>query len=232
MSTNEIYELAAHQRVAGQDVVNVTHYRYIGGGTVGQSHGLTLGNDFKEAIRARQNATNVSWTTWTLRQVWGTGVTYNNTQPIRTGGALFEGAYTGTLTGGVGTGEMLPPATAALVKLTTGLAGRSKRGRFYVAGLGVGGLTNGTLNSVEETALQGGLDTWFNKYKADGGTSPDFTLVIFSFRLASGWRRSPSTGDLEYVGPIATDDSSFNVTSVDVQSIWRQQRRREIGVGT
>jgi hypothetical protein len=232
MATNDVYEMAIRQRFRGQQIVNRYHFQANGGFVPTQAQAQTLADAVKEWWRGVQHNT-LAYETWTLRQVWGDGVTYRSSRPIRTGGRVYEGTFTGTLTGNWATGTPLPPATALVLQMKTGLVGRRNRGRVYIAGLRVedlgsdGNVLAGTV-SAENTQAIAVLAAY-----GPGGTVADWDLVVWSFRYASGWKDDPSTpGGLVYVGPISSQNEANGVTSMVCSPIWRVQRRREVGVGT
>lgn len=232
MATNDVYELAVRARFRGQQIVNTYHYMANGGFVPTQAQAQTLADTHKELWRNAQHNT-LAYETWTLRQVWGAGVTYNSSKPIRVGGRVYEGTFTGTLTGNISTGTPLPPANALVVQLKTGLVGRRNRGRLYIAGLRVEDVgSDGNVGSASLAAFNASLATHGAAYFI-GGTVADWDWVIWSFRYASGWRPAPAhPHHLEFVGPISSQNEAVAINSAMCSPIWRMQRRREVGVGS
>jgi len=231
MSTNDVYELATRASLFGQEIVTVFHLQANGGFVPTQAQAQTLADSVKELFRPAQTQ-QLAYTTWTLRQVWGAGVTYNTSRPIRVGGRVYEGAHSGTLPGGNNTATPLPASTAVVVKWKTGLVGRRNRGRTYLAGLCSDALqTSGAILASAASAIKGYVDTWEAVY-GQGGTDVNWDHVLWSFRYASGWRAALAhPHHLEYVGPISSQNEANPITSWEVSTVWRSRRRREVGVG-
>jgi len=118
-------------------------------------------------------------------------------------------------TGGVNQGGIATTLAVVCTK-RTGEAGKSKRGRFYLPGVPVGFTTTDVVNSTGMTALQNmaaGMLTAFG----DAGTDEIWQIGVYSKALGGtapyttgGWRP---------------------ITSIDIQAILGNQRRRRIGVG-
>jgi hypothetical protein len=232
MATNDVYELAIRARLFNSDIVSVFHLQANGGFVPTQAQAQTLADDAKEALRPGQTQ-QLTYTTWTLRQVWGDGVTYHTSRPIRSGGRVYEGTLSGTLAGGNTTGTPLPSSVALVIQWKTGLQGRRNRGRTYVAGLCSDGLqTAGTPTATLITGISTNLAAFEAKY-LPGGTDANWDLVVWSFRYASGWRPALAhPHHLEYIGPISSQNEANGVISHAVGNTWRSRRRREIGVGS
>jgi hypothetical protein len=92
------------------------------------------------------------------------------------------------------------PQVAALVKLRTGLRGRSKRGRVFLPFTAEGAQSNGTLTGSKVTTMQTEWDAFVAQLLSDNNP-----LVVASYKLAS----------------------SANVTSEVVESETGTQRRRQ-----
>lgn len=188
-----------------------------------------LADDWKDAWRVEQ-ATNLTWTTWQLRQLWGTGMTIVQSECRREGGVAFGSALTGTLTGGATGAEALPPQIAMVLTLTTGLIGRRKRGRIYAFGHTEDKQIGGTWGAAYMTSVGGRLATFFTKYQ-QGGTSSDWELGVWSERLASGCVINPATGHLEPRDTPLPAQSFTPVTGFLLRSTTFTQRRRTLGQG-
>lgn len=96
------------------------------------------------------------------------------TESFATGGA-------GIWAGG-GVGEVLP-AVAAMVKLGTGLRGRSHRGRVFVPFTSEAGVTAGILNAGTAALMQTDWTAFLLALSADATTPSD--LVVASYKLSS-----------------------------------------------
>ena len=231
MATNRVYELAVRATLNGQQVVNTYHFQDVHGATNGQAECLALANAVKEVNRGDQNPALV-YTNWTMRQVDGAGVTYDQTTFTMSGGAVFEGAFTGTLAGG-GSGAPSAQQLAMVVSIGDGFAGRSHRNRIYLGGFNsvdVG--SDGQWSSARTTAAQTHYDTFRGTY-GSGGTSPDWSWVRWSHQLTSGWKRNPAPPPTYVVvGPVANGTEYNSVTSATAHRIIYTHRSRVIGVGS
>lgn len=110
--------------------------------------------------------------------------------------------------GSLVSGEALPYMCAAVVKIATGYAGRSYRGRNYFPGLSETGQADSTIASAVKTLLQGCYDDLLALYGA-GGTDANWQWVVWSQKLSAG----------------------TTVTDAIVRDLIGTQRRRRPGVG-
>lgn len=87
--------------------------------------------------------------------------------------------------GGTVSAALLPNNVTFAIKLQTGLAGRSARGRIYAPGLGVGQYTNGTndMTSAVANSMVSDLNTLIGIIAGLG-----YTLVVTSYRTGGAWR--------------------------------------------
>lgn len=231
MATNDVYELALFSTLLNQQIVNRVHFQANAGVTPDATSALALADDFRACLTAANLASSHLATKWTLRQVWGAGVTYSTTKPIRSGGLYLEGVPTTAAMGSDGANQLVPLQVAACMKLTTGYLGRRRRGRLFIAGLTVTDLASGLIAAGTVTQINASFTTMNNKYKP-GGTSADWDWGVFSFRAASGWAPSNTwPRRLVYVGPISTQNEFTGFTTFSLDTTPRTQRRREIGVG-
>lgn len=99
------------------------------------------------------------------------------------------------------------------IKLQTGLAGRSQRGRWYVIGIAQSALVSGIdLNTTTASSMVNALNTLIANLIAGAQN-----LVITSFRTNGAWR--------------ATGHNTNVTTAVAVDYHLDSQRRRQVGRG-
>jgi hypothetical protein len=95
------------------------------------------------------------------------------------------------LSGTVGSAmTLLPPQTAAVATLLTGLGGKSHRGRVYLAGFDASQQAGGLWHPDLQTAEQANLDALLARYGRDG-TYGYWSLVVISNYLSSEKRSAP-----------------------------------------
>jgi hypothetical protein len=128
-------------------------------------------------------------------------------------GDLVESSYA-LVTGNNGN-TVLPFTCAAVVTWKTGVAGRSFRGRTYLAGYCNDNQSAGVWNNALLTEIAAFVTQMLAVF-GPGGSNGDWEFVVIS-REAGGSLRVP---------PIGTP-----ITVGLPKSIVRQQRRRELGVG-
>lgn len=132
--------------------------------------------------------------------------------------AQGELVVTASNTGQLGDGAM-PTTVAGIISWRTGFAGRSRRGRTYLAGI-----PEDRINASLVTAQEIGNITTFaaNAIQVASGTS--------------GWQLqvvSDPSGQLPALGPYASPvPARADVTSFLVREVPGTQRRRRIGVGS
>jgi hypothetical protein len=232
----DVYEVVTTQTFSGSTLLNVIHVELLIDITSGaQAKFQTLADDLKDMNRVVQ-ASSLAYTTWKAVQVSGNGVTYSATTCRRSGGDIYEGNHTGTLTGANVSGAPASSFMALVSALKTGLAGRSRRGAVYVGGLDTNSLSGSDRDywsTTVLTTLGTAQTTFFNKYKADGGTSPDFTWVVWSKFIASGCKYVPAVPKwhYEHVQDPSHSTSAAAVTSVTPRSLVVPMRRRKEGRG-
>lgn len=192
--------------------------------------GLVLANAMKELMRGIQGD-QVIYDGWTLEQVFGGTVVYQQSPTCKkTGGLILAGAPTGTLTGGDVGGDPLPAQNSCVLTLGTAFAGRSKRGRTYVMGITETNQGNGLWLSGVASYFTTALTTYLGLF-AGTGTNPDFRFGVWSTVTATGCRVNPLTG-LHVVFSTPSPQTAFEpVTTVVQRPIVYTQRRRTIGVG-
>jgi len=138
-----------------------------------------------------------------LQYVEGTGLDTDAgpqvTLPVGTGGALA--------------GTILPNNVTIAIKFSTGLAGRSMRGRMYWPGLTEPEITGNQLNATPAANKVTRITSFFDEVE----TATGFTHVIVSYCSAHVWRTTA------VVTPVIT----YLLTDTNLDS----QRRRLTGRG-
>ena len=191
---------------------------------------VTLGSAMKEISRTVQNSA-IAYSTVKARQFRGGTVTWpSGPDCTPTGGAIFEGSLTGTLTGGATGQEMLPPQCALVTTLRTAQVGRRRRGRWYTGGLSELNQNGGTWVSSILTTLDGAWLSFFNTYTPSVPAS-GFRLGIWSVRTASGCVPGPNgKGHVRVDAP--NPAAAFEpCTTYVLRNTVYTQRRRVLGVG-
>jgi hypothetical protein len=190
---------------------------------------ITFVNNAVTLWLAGQHIT-IAYTEWSAKQLWGEGMTMVQEECRREGGREFGGPL--TQTGTYSATDALPPQSAMVVTWLTGNTGRRKRGRTYGFGQVEGGQSEGTWTSAWLTSQTTRLDTFINLYRAVSGTSPDFTLAIWSERLASGCVPAPppNKGHVRIDTP-HPELATTPVTAYVLRPTVYSQRRRTRGVG-
>lgn len=229
MAVGDVWKLTSKQTLYGQQIMNTA---YFATKTVGQrtvSECLALADAWKELWRVRQMDA-IAYTTWEMREVYSVFVTYDTSQRRRTGGLVFDGAHTGTLTG-AGTQAETPPQIAMVVTWLSGIAGRSNRGRSYLAAQNNEQITAGRFSSLHVTNVGSDLTTWMGLY-GPAGTNALWQQYIWSDQIAYGWR-PPKRGELNPVRIASPSPQTAGrpVTGFKVREVAFTQRRRTVGFG-
>lgn len=225
---NDAYRLSIRGTYDGQEIVNVLHFNLLE--TVSDDEALaeTIAVACKNQIRLLQ-VDDFVWSDWTAQQVRGSAVTYNSETGLPSGGALYEGPLTGTLTGADATNDGLPGTSALLIRLTTGVAGRRRRGRLYIAGLADISPIRGVVQAGNVTTIQGYFNTLMAAW-GSGGTETEAVLGVWSYREATG--RKVSDTDPYTISRVDTPspNTAFTpITAMTVIPALATQRRRRYG---
>lgn len=170
------------------------------------------------------------YVTWSATQLWGQGMTIVQSECRREGGLQFGDLITGQL--GLESGDPLPPQNAAVLTIATGQTGKRKRGRIYAFGQVEANQVGGLWTSSYLTGQNSACTTFFNLYKAPSGTSPNFTLGVWSERTASGCvpATPPQKGHVNV--DTAHPELAFTpATGFNLRQVVYTQRRRTVGVG-
>jgi hypothetical protein len=197
--------------------------------SVAETDFLALANAFKELARPMQGLW-LTYTTYRAVQVRGGTVTPVASECRRTGGFVFEGNMTGTLTGGITTAEALPPQCALVITVKSSEFGRRHRGRLYFPGFQETAQDGGTWISSLQATIQTAADAFVDLY-GEGGSSTAFTMGIWSERTATGCE---TTGNPPRLTNVETPNLAAAFTPMQtllVRPTVFTQRRRGIGFG-
>ena len=229
MAVGDVYQLTLLQLYAGQRIMNTLAFDRKTAGDPIQADCFDLATDWMNRLREHQMDTLVH-TGWRVQQVRGAGVTYG-LDCTRDGGMLFEGPYAPPSNGTHTAVDGMPPQSAIVTTLRTGIAGRRRRGRFYLAGWSELQQNHGTVASLFVTELQTSWNAQLVQYGV-AGTDPQWRLGVWSHRIASGCEpgaahpHSPTNVD-----PPNPADAFRPVVDTTVRNIVYGQRKRTIGVG-
>jgi hypothetical protein len=228
MAVGDVYRLTLQAVCQGQTYLNTWAFTMKSSPDPTNADVLTLANAFKEFARPNQS-TLVVYQTWTFRQLFGGSVVPIQDECRRDGGLVLTGNISGSAAGGAA-GDMLPPQCAMVWTIGTGLAGRRRRGRSYIYGLGETSQANGTWTAGTLVNFTSGLNTIYGLY-GSAGTDPQFLLGVWSERTASGCEvrgTPPVLVNVETPHP----ELAFNMsTGYQLRPTVYSQRRRTIGVG-
>lgn len=130
---------------------------------------------------------------------------------------LYEAAV--SVTGGDVAGQGLPAQCAMVTTLRTGIAGRSRRGRHYLGGIGEDGQQDSVWTAGVLATMQGVWDAIIGLY-GSAGTDPDYQLGVWSRKLGG-----------EDPGPYDLVAGFRPWTSAVTRGTVFTQRRRVVGVG-
>lgn len=235
LTAGDVYEVSVSQTFTQQTLMNVLHFVLLVNLTGAQAKFQTLADDIKEMMRPRQQQT-LSYTGWKATQVAGAGVTYSASTCRRSGGDVYEGTLTGTLTGGDVSSNPSPTFNALVVALKTGLAGRTHRGQVYIGGYDHGKDSTADHNQWSATHVanvQTDVNTFLAKYKQVGGTDPSFGWVVFSRITASGCKYLPAVPRpvLTHFADPNAGASYTGVTTATPRTLIVPMRRRKEGRG-
>jgi hypothetical protein len=228
VAVGDVYRLTLQAVCLGQTYLNTWAFTMKSSPDPTNADVLTLANAFKEMARAQQ-ANIVTYQTWTFRQLYGGSVVPIQDECRRDGGLVLTGNVSGGTTGSV-VSDMLPPQCAMVWTIGTGLAGRRRRGRSYIYGLGESAQANGTWATATMTSFTTALNTIYGLY-GSAGTDPQFLLGVWSERTATGCElrgSPPALVNVETPHP----ELAFNMsTGYQLRQTVYSQRRRTIGVG-
>lgn len=235
LTTGDVYELAIKQSYGGSTLLNVYHFRLLRTLTGPQAAFQSLADTTKNRFRTDQAAA-LSYVDWKATQVAGAGVTYDPTTCRRSGGDVYEGTFTGTLTGGNTAGAPDASFMALVCALKTGFAGRSRRGSFYLGGWDANDQSSANRNlwsAARITSIQSACNAHLASFGAPSGTDLDFRWVVFSRLIASGCKYVivNNRPTLTHVQAANAADSWRDVTSCTPREAIVPMNRRKLGAG-
>ena len=235
LQPGDVYELAIHQSYSQQELINVLHFKCLRAISGAQASFQTLADDIKEAMRPQQSAA-LSYTGWHAQQVAGDTISYSPTTCRRSGGDVYEGALTGTLVGGRSGTFNDASFVAMVVALKTGLAGRSRRGSYYIGGWYTTDRSATDVNRFTSTlpvAVNALAAALLVKYGVPSGTNLDFGWVVFSRFIASGCKYVNTASGPVYTHVQAGDqpNAKADVKSATARDLIVPMRRRKEGRG-
>lgn len=202
-AAGEMFKVVVRQSLRGQAVQNVLFFR----GMTGAESAAQLASELESD----------------LFPIWGTvqgssliylGTTITQVTPITLD--LVISGHTAPPTNGQRSTNTGPNSVAAVMTLRTGTAGKTHRGRIYFGGIDTIDFPNDIMSTaaagVYSTAAASILTKW-----GISGSSLFFRLGIYS-RLLGGTAPYTLAGWQQ-------------VTTIDVQPVLANQRRRRLGVG-
>lgn len=208
-NVGDLVEVVHRYNCAGQIVVNTYGFECLDA----TSSFAALAGDLATAANGLTKVmsimrTDITTLDITVRAVEpSTPAAYVYTTPPLPAGAVTVGSA----------GDLLPPQAAWVVKWSTGLAGRSYRGRTYFSGLSEGLQASGVWTSANVTFMDTNLTAFLARYRKTAGVNGDWGLVVIS-RVNNGVVRPT---------PIGTE-----ITGFTSRTIVYTQRRRTVGVGS
>lgn len=206
---DSLIRAAVRMTIAGAEQVNVLYFKQLSAG--GDMGGLS------DAIKTTlyDVVKNGNPATWLLNDI-------TISEQVVGGGAQLITTYN---TAGANANPGGSVVDAACIKLGTGLAGRSHRGRQYVPICAQGIVVDGSIIGLHAGNLQAAYNAFLAIYGASG-TDTDYTWGIWSRKL----------GDI--LDPVTHRITGYNVaagffpmTVTHLDTVARVQRRRELGVG-
>jgi hypothetical protein len=214
---NDIYRASMNYTMDGQQCYNVMNFRNLTQAStpisIGQkmdtlhTHFLGYVQAFREFIPPAMQINNIVYSF-----VQGVGVARGWERSINLPGAGPAGAK-------------LPGFAAAVINTSTGLYGRSRRGRVHVGGIRDDLTDVGRLNGAGLAALEPVRAA----VAAMGTTGTQWRLVVYSRRIALG---CPDCGPGGAPVPPAPTDAWADVESASISPILGTMYSRRIGVGS
>jgi hypothetical protein len=229
VAIDDTYRFIGAQSMAGQVYQTSLAFRRLVETDVTPAELAALAESIKVLFRPQQHNT-LSWTTWQCNQLWGSGMTKNEADCTRAGGRVFAGVFAAPVGGAVSSYDALPPQCALVTTLTTGIAGRQKRGRNYMTGLVEDYQAGGTWAGVFISTQQAAWTVFLAKYGASG-TDPTWRWGVWSERVATGCIPNAS-GDGHTNVDTAHPELAFTpISGYICRPTVKNQRRRSLGVG-
>lgn len=229
MAVDDVYRLVIQANQANNQYMNTYAVRMKSSPDPAESDVITLANATMNIARAQQ-LNVVTYTSWTFSQLWGGSIQIVQDECRRTPGLQLAGNFTGTTTGGSLSGDPLPPQCAMVWTMLTGFAGRRRRGRSYIFGLGEAAQVGGSWTTPIMTAIRTELATYLALYGVSG-TDPQFQVGVWSERTASGCIPNVGTKGRHNVETPRPENAFMRMTGSTLRPIVYTQRRRTLGIG-
>lgn len=150
----------------------------------------------------------------------------------------------GTYDPGDGSGGLLEDQqAAAVVRWVTNIAGRSHRGRSYIGPLPSSQINNGVVSAPNLAVINTYAQAMITRYTGAGaGSVLGWDLCVYSRPYSNTGLPAGATPEYQYtkrtgtgltvITPPDYDGNATNITSANVDSTMRVQRRRQLGVGS
>jgi hypothetical protein len=229
VAVDDAYKFIGSQSMAGQVYQSSFAFRRLIETDVTPAELAALAESIKVLFRPQQHS-SLSWTTWQCNQLWGSGMSLDTPDCTRLNGRVFAGVFASPVTGAVTSYDALPPQCALVTTLTSGIAGRRKRGRNYMTGLVEDYQAGGTWAGVFISTQQAAFTVFLNKYGA-AGTDPTWRWGIWSERVATGCVPNTSGDGHTQIDTPHPELAFTTVSGYICRTTVKNQRRRSLGVG-
>lgn len=229
MAIGDVWKLQTTAMFLGQTHLNTLHFECKTATEPTTAVMAALAVEMKDLHRARQ-ADIYAYQRWKATQVRGAGISYPPPKYTRVGGLFLEGNFTSNQNGTMIDTQQLPPQCAFVITLKSPNIGRSRRGRIYIGGLTESQQQGGTWDPATVTAFTTTWNTFMAKYVWPAGTSPDFSMAVWSETIATGNKARPG-GGYDHVATPSPETAGVGVISVVHRTTVYTQRRRVLGVG-
>lgn len=231
MAIDDVYRLSIICSGRGGQMINTYHFRRKVAAEPTESDWQQVAVRCKDIYRLQQQVSTV-YISWRAVQVRGANVSYTARPCKATGGNLFEAIFTSLTTGGQSDFDDLPPQCAHVTTLRTNQVGRSRRGRVYAFGFGENDQEGGSWNATLQTAVAANWTTFLGFYGNASPTDPNFQLVVWSNRIATGCTPDNNGRLQPGASTPSPETASAPVTATVPRSTVYTQRRRVAGVGS
>jgi hypothetical protein len=229
MAIGDMWRVQVQAMFLGQTHLNALYFECKTATDPTQAQMNALAIEIKDLHRSRQ-ADVYAYQRWKAVQVRGLGITYPPPKYQRVGGLFLEGNFVTNTNGSMIDTQQLPPQCAFVTTLKSPNIGRSRRGRIYVGGLTESQQQGGVWDPATISTFTTSWTTFMAKYVWPSGTSPDFSLGIWSETIATGNKQKPG-GGYDHVANPSPETAGVGVISVVHRSTVYTQRRRTVGVG-
>jgi len=229
MAVDDVYLVSARSLLNGQVCGNTLAFRALDGTTHNVTTLGTVANAIRGAFRQNQ-VDDLLYTDWRALKVRGSGVTYSTTAPFRVSTVAFAAPYTGS-NNGVQTLTPTSNLDCTVVRVSTGEAGRRRKGRIYVPGLYETAIDDNSLlatsyTSTFTTTMNASLST----YLVSGGSTV-WELGVWSDRIAMNVALSNTWPRVRTSQGTPDPSTAFaGAVSLDVQQYVGAQRGRRPGI--